>query len=125
MSHVCRKFGPLGPKDPKWLKRVKIMLLSYLGLHEVFVYSVYTLLLGLGGCLINWNGLVASIVTFWPHMGIIWPKKTLNNFGDPNFFVQKFFCPDSTKDIAGTSAVGAVAAAGASGRVIIRRCLGA
>ena len=52
----------------------------------------YTLLVGLRGCLIDWNGLEAPIVTFWPLWGPRQPRLAVSELARPDLanFSKKF-----------------------------------
>ena len=46
-TNLGGKLGSWGLEEAKWPKRAKIVYLAYLGLPEVLIHGVYTLLVGL------------------------------------------------------------------------------
>jgi len=98
-SPVCweifQNFQPESAKisqfDPKILKW------AYILLCEELKDKVYTLLLGFGGRLIDWNGLEVKLLRFYP----FWPprrglragRKKVSTWGRKNIFSTKMFSP--------------------------------
>ena len=69
LARCAENWGFWGPRGPKWPKRAKIMFFSISWDPRGIYMWFYTLLVGLWGCRIDWNGLEAPIVTFLDSLG--------------------------------------------------------